>query len=97
MQQFSGIKIAITEVGLLFVNYNKELALIAPLIANGIQDIATCFSPLITTRFGRKMPIIVGCFSLSMINLITAVLFLVYEFHEDQGLIYAAFASITLF
>lgn len=76
MQQFSGMKMIVTQASALFLEYNQTLTLYAPLIANGAQLVATVLSIFVLNRFGRKLPLLAGNFWLSIINLILAALFL---------------------
>lgn len=67
----------ITEVGVIFTKYNATLSLYSPLIANVCQLIATCCATCVLSRFGRRLPTIIGNLSLSVLNFIIAILFLV--------------------
>lgn len=97
MQQFSGIKMVITEVGVIFTKYNATLSLYSPLIANICQLIATCISTCILSRYGRKMPTIIGNLSLAIINFIIAALFLANAITQNVDVVYAASAFVILF
>lgn len=97
MQQFSGIKMVITEVGVIFTNYNPILSLYTPLIANVCQLVATCCATCVLSRFGRRLPTIIGNASLSALNLIIAILFLVNAVTQNVNVVYAAAAFIILF
>lgn len=90
MQQFSGIKMVITEVSVIFEKHSATLTLYSPLIANGAQLIVTCVAAFILSRFGRKKPTLIGNFSLSIINFILAILFLVNYKTGSVEVIYAA-------
>ena len=77
MQQFSGIKMIITEVGVIFAQYNADISLFDPLISNIVQLVASFFAPMIVTKFGRKSIASFGNISLSINLFIIAILFLV--------------------
>lgn len=87
----------ITEVSVIFEKHSATLTLYSPLIANGAQLIVTCVAAFILSRFGRKKPTLIGNFSLSIINFILAILFLVNYKTGSVEVIYAAFAFIILF
>lgn len=76
MQQFSGIKMVITETSVLFTKYNATLSLYAPFVANLFQLAATCVSTCILGKYGRKKPTLVGNFVICLLNFIMAALFL---------------------
>lgn len=100
MQQFSGMKMIVTQASALFHDYNQTLTLYAPLIANIAQLIATVLCVFILNKFGRKLPLLGGNLILTIINLIMAALFLA-EFHKEEGtgesIIWGAFAMVILF
>lgn len=97
MQQFSGIKMIITELQIVFSQYNAALSLFIPLISNIVQLIASFFSSAIVARFGRRSITIFGNLSMSIILIIIAVLFLISDQTKDVGLIYMAVAFIIIF
>lgn len=99
MQQFSGMKMIVTQASALFHEYNQTLTLYAPLIANAAQLLATVLCVLVLNKFGRRLPLLAGNFLLTIINLIMAALFL-SEFLKEggsQSIIYGAFAMVILF
>lgn len=102
MQQFSGIKMIITEINVIFAQYNAALSLYIPLISNIVQLIASFFSSAIVARYGRKPITVFGNISLSLCLIIIATLFVVSDHSKgdpmrESGLIYAAVAFIILF
>lgn len=97
MQQFSGIKMIITEINVIFAQYNPAIALFIPLISNIVQLMASFFSSAIVARYGRKSIAVFGNISLSIVLIIIAVLFVVSDSTKDLNLIYAALAFIILF
>lgn len=97
MQQFSGIKMVITEIQIVFAQYNAALSLYIPLISNIVQLVASFFSPAIVAKFGRKSITVFGNLCLSIVLIVIAVLFLISDQTKDAGLIYAAVAFIIVY
>lgn len=84
-------------MGVIFNKYNSTLSLYSPLIANVCQLIATCFATCVLSKFGRRVPTLVGNGIISALNLIIAILFLVNAITKDVGVVYASAAFIILF
>lgn len=66
----------ITEVGVIFTQYNPQLSPYTLLVSNIVQLIATCISSPILYKFGRKNPTLAGNLGLCILNFIIAGLFL---------------------
>lgn len=67
----------VTETSIIFQNYNPDLSVYAPLIANIVQFAGSFLSIPILRRFGRKLPTIGGNLILSIINLLVAIMFVI--------------------
>jgi hypothetical protein len=97
MQQLSGINMIVTEIGSIVQTYDERMALYAPLISNFIQLIATAFSVLALAHFGRRTLILIGNFSLAIIDIIVGILFLVLSLNNWIPSVYIALGFIMIF
>lgn len=73
------------------------MALYAPLISNFIQLIATAFSVLALAHFGRRTLLLIGNFSLAIIDIIIGILFLILALNNWTPSVYIALGFIMLF
>lgn len=87
----------ITEIGVIFAQYNASISLFIPLISNIVQLVASFFSAPIVSKYGRKSITIFGNISLSICLFIIAVLFLVDMYSHNIVLIYVAVAFIIIY
>jgi MFS family permease len=97
MQQFSGIKMNVTETSVIFAPYNASLSIYAPLIANIVQFAGSFLSIPVLSYYGRRVSIIGGNFILSIVNLITAVMFVINFKTGNEAVVNVAFALINVF
>lgn len=77
MQQMSGTNMIVTEIGSIVEQYDKNLALYAPLVSNIVQLIATVLSVLLLAYFGRRFLLLSGNFVLGIFDIVIAVMFLI--------------------
>ena len=94
MQQLSGTNAIVTEVGQIVSAYAPDLALYAPVIINVVQLIATSFAVFALTKWGRRPLILIGNFSLGIIDLLIGILFI---FSDWTPAIDIVMILITLF
>ena len=67
----------VTEIGSIVEQYDKYLALYAPLVSNIVQLIATVLSVLLLAYFGRRFLLLSGNFVLGIFDIVIAVMFLI--------------------
>lgn len=97
MQQFSGIKMNVTETSVIFQPYDANLSVYAPLIANIVQFAGSFLSIPVLAFFGRRISIIGGNFILAIVNLCTAAMFLINAKTQNEAVVNVAFALINVF
>jgi hypothetical protein len=97
MQQFSGIKMNVTETSVIFQPYNKSLSVYAPLIANIAQFIGSFLSIPILARYGRRISALGGNFVLGIVNILTGIMFVVNATTGNEQVVSVAFAFINVF
>ncbi len=97
MQQFSGVKTIVTEIGVILSSYNAQLALYTPLLANIIQFIATGFSILVLAHYGRRPIILLGNAGVAICSLFVGGFFLGVDVGGQQGLVFGALGFIFIF
>ena len=83
MQQFSGVKMIVTEIGIIVYEYNKSLALYSPLIINIVQLLATAFSFVTLAKFGRRPLILFGNLGTALCSLAVGMFFMAIHFTGD--------------
>lgn len=97
MQQFSGVKTIVTQIGVIMQQFDPQLALYTPLIANTIQFVATAGSILVLGKFGRRPILLAGNLGVAICGLIVGIFFLVVKINNDHDLVFGALAFILLF
>lgn len=97
MQQLSGTNMIVTEIGSIVGKYDQGLALYAPLIANIVQVIATGFSVLALSYYGRRTLILFGNFGLAIVDIVLAVMFLLLDLYSWKPPVYIALIFIMIF
>jgi MFS family permease len=97
MQQFSGIKMNVTETSVIFQPYNKSLSIYAPLIANIAQFIGSFLSIPILARYGRRISALGGNLILGIVNICTGIMFVINATTGNEQVVSVAFAFINVF
>lgn len=97
MQQFSGIKIIVAEIGPIIATYNKTLALYFPLFINLVPFICTAFSVLVLARFGRRPIILIGNLGVSLCGFAIGAFFYQLKVTGSEGYLYGALGWIVVF
>lgn len=97
MQQFSGVKTIVTQIGVIIQQFDASLALYTPLITNFIQLLATASSIIILGKFGRRPILLLGNLGVAICGFATGIFFLVIQINGDKNLVYGALAFIILF
>ena len=97
MQQFSGIKTIVTEIGVIIYEYDRTLSLYSPLLINIVQLAATACSILVLARFGRRAIILLGNFGVAVCSLAVGAIFLAIDRTSNHQLVFVAMAFIVVF
>lgn len=87
----------ITEIGSIVSEFDPNMGIYAPLIANVIQVFATAFSVYALSIFGRRGLILSGNFSLGVLDIIMAVMFLLAYISNWTPGVYVALGCIFIF
>lgn len=97
MQQFSGVKTIVTEIGIIIYEYDRSLSVYSPFLINVVQLIATACSILVLARFGRRPILLAGNLGVAICSLIVGFFFLAMHINGDHSLVFGAMGFIIAF
>lgn len=97
MQPLSGVKVIITQIGSIMGLFNESLATYTPLVINFIQLIATAFSILVLTHFGRRTVLLAGNFGTAFSGLLVGIFFLAVYLTGNEQLVFGSLVFIIIF